>query len=178
MVTERELAVLDAEPGQFLFGAYHNVVLCVWVAQASPVAVARLGHAVGNVCRTHPEGVSMIHVVHDGVGVPDAAARAALVALATTRAERAASIAVAVLGTGFWASAVRSFVTGVHIACPRGFELAIHASVDEAVTWLPSGHAQRTGVYLGSSTLAAMVERASDLLVHGGADGLPALRRR
>jgi hypothetical protein len=167
IVTERELIVLDSEPGQFVFGAYHNVAVCAWAAQANTIAVSRLGHAVGSICRTHTEGVSMLHMIMDGSGVPAPEARDALVALASARAERVASIAVAVLGSGFWASAMRSFVTGVRIACPRGFELGIHASVGEAVAWLPSGHAQRTGVYLSTSGLTAMAGSACDLVLGG-----------
>lgn len=164
MVTERELVVLESEPGHFLFGAYHNVAVCAWAAQATTTAVSRLGHVVGSISRTHPEGMSMLHVVLEGAGVPEAETRDALVALATARAERVASVAVAVLGSGFWASAVRSFVTGVRIACPRGFELAIHATIGEAVAWLPSGHAHRTGVYLSTSGLTAMASSACDLV--------------
>jgi hypothetical protein len=65
-------------------------------------------------------------------------------------------------GDGFWASAVRSFVTGLSVLVRGPFELGIFGQLDELAQWLPEIHGSRTGVSMLSSELIQVLRLAQD----------------
>jgi hypothetical protein len=84
-------------------------------------------------------------------------------ACAAERGNELACVAVVVGGTGFWASAMRNAVIGLRVFASRKFELRLHGTVDEVVTWLPSAHQQQTQVELPASALREWLKQAQEL---------------
>src|SRR5262245_29623069 len=115
---EDEPIVHDAESGAFLFGSWRNVVIAVWESQATEAGVERLAKVVEVVARTHPER-SNIHFIATDAALPDADVRAKFVALMKQNAAHLAHVVVVYGGSGFWASAFRSFVTGMRWVAPK-----------------------------------------------------------
>mgnify|MGYP003471438812 CR=1 FL=1 len=143
---------------------FENITLIVWQAQPTERAVERL-HAVTEKRRKQfPHGISVIHLVKGNIALPEQATRDAFVRLMKVTDGVLACVAVVVGGTGFWASAARSLVTGLRVLARGEFEMRLHGEIAEVVKWLPEKHAARTGVHVESSQLSQalhFVERAS-----------------
>ncbi|HVZ35108.1 MAG TPA: hypothetical protein VG963_21930 [Polyangiaceae bacterium] len=156
------LTVLDEERGQFLFAAWKNVSIFFWLAQATGMAVLRLARATDPLYAAHPEGVSNIHVVPGGTDLPTTEAQREMLALMKSRADRRACMAVVLGGTGFWASALRSFITSVRFVSPRSHALTIHGTLQQAAFWLPRPHFERSGVWLERAELLAALQSVEE----------------
>jgi hypothetical protein len=150
--------VLDTEPGAFIFGSWRNVFVGVWESQATMPAVERMVRATNMLNDLHPAGRSTIHIVSNGAGLPTTDVRAHFVDALKKNAGQLACVAVVVGGTGFWTSALRSFVTGLRWLAPRSFDFRLNATVEEVTRWLPAEHAKRTGVVLEPRRLAQVVD--------------------
>lgn len=158
------LDVLDREPGVFAFSAWQNVTIFVWQDGATIEAVRRLAEVTEPVYATYPEGVSNVHVIDARVPLPDNAVRDELTALMRTRAEQRGCIGVVLDGGGFWASALRSLITGMRVLTPRSFELRIMSSSEEIARWLPSPHFKKTGRHIDSESLRGAIEETRALV--------------
>ena len=167
------LSLLDSEPGRVYIGAWRNIVFVVWQAAATGPAVERLSRVSHTMKAQHPERVTYIHIIPDRAGLPTAEARSALITLMKELAQSIASAAVVVGGTGFWASTMRSTITGIRFLSPRAFELRLHASVAEIVEWLPKAHRERTGVAIAPTELHRLLRLAE--LWPSDADSAPPL---
>jgi hypothetical protein len=153
-----EPIVLDTEPGAFIFGSWKNVFIGVWESQATMPAVDRMIRATNVLNDLHPEGRSTIHIVTDGAGLPTSEVRAHFVNVLKKNADTLACVAVVVGGTGFWTSALRSFVTGLRWLAPRSFDFRMCTTIEEVAKWLPPRHAKRTGVQLDSRRLVQVID--------------------
>ena len=149
--------VHDAEPGAFLFGSWKNVVIAVWESQATASAVERLAKVVEIVAKTHPER-SNIHFIANGAALPEADVRAKFVALMKQNAAHLAHVVVVYGGSGFWASAFRSFVTGMRWVAPKSVDVQLVATIEEAARKLPPVHFERTRVELDPRRLLKVLE--------------------
>jgi hypothetical protein len=155
---EEQPFVHYAEPGAFLFGSWKNVVVAVWEAQGTMTAVEHLGKVGDIVSRAHPEGRSNIHFIATGAGLPEADVRAKFVELMKDKADQLACVAVIYGGTGFWASAFRSFVTGLKWVAPKSIGFHLLGTIEEAVNLVPPVHLKRTGVELDPKELRKVLE--------------------
>jgi hypothetical protein len=153
-----EPIVLDSEPGAFTFGAWKNVFIGIWEAQATTSAVDRMGRATALLNEVYPGGRSTIHYVAHGAELPTADVRRHFVDALNRNAETLACVAVVVVGTGFWTSALRSFVTGLRWLAPRSFDFRMNKTSEEVAKWLPVEHAKRTGVQLDRRRLVAVID--------------------
>jgi hypothetical protein len=102
--------------------------------------------------------LSYVHLVPNKLELPDAATRTAFIELAHNYGSRTACVAVVVGGVGFWASAIRGFVTGIRVIAPRSTDFRMHAEISELLEWFPEEHARRSGVQLESSDLLRKLE--------------------
>jgi hypothetical protein len=150
--------VLDSEPGAFIFGGWKNVFVGIWESQATKPAVDRMIRATTTLNDLHPMGRSTIHVVAHGAGLPTTEVRAHFVKALKMNADKLACVAVVVVGTGFWTSALRSFVTGLRWLAPRSFDFRMNSSIEDVAKWLPAEHARRTGVELDRRRLVHVIE--------------------
>jgi len=159
-VTSESIAVVGEVPGVHRVWAFHNVMVVSWSGTAAD-AVRRLAPIADRLLtRTRADKLSFVHLVPNNLAMPDAATRAALLELGHAYGDRTACIAVIVSGTGFWASAIRSVITGIRVLAPRAFDLRMHASLPELLQWFPEEHARKTGVTLEPSELLLQLERA------------------
>ncbi|HMI85694.1 MAG TPA: hypothetical protein VK550_16465 [Polyangiaceae bacterium] len=154
-----EPIVLDSEPGAFIFGSWKNVFIGVWESQATMTAVDRMLRATTALNDLHPMGRSTIHIVAHGAGLPTPDVRAHFVNVLKKNADKLACVAVVVVGTGFWTSALRSFVTGLRWLAPRSFEFRMDGSIEDVAQWLPAEHLKRTGVELDRRQLVQVIDR-------------------
>ncbi|MET0591092.1 MAG: hypothetical protein ABW133_00230 [Polyangiaceae bacterium] len=153
-----EPTVLDAEPGAFLFGAYKNIFVGVWESQATMNAVERMVKATNTMSELHPTGRSTIHIVVHGAALPTAEVRGHFVSTLKSHADQIACVAVVVGGTGFWTSALRSFVTGLRWLSPRSFDFRLCGSTYEVSRWLPNEHNKRTGIDIDPKRLVQVLD--------------------
>ena len=70
-----------------------------------------------------------------------------------------ACVGIALLGAGFWASALQSMITGLLMVAPRGFALRFAGDPAELGAWLPREHSRRTGVEIDARGLAQAVDQ-------------------
>lgn len=154
-----QLIVFDAEPDCFAFCGWRNVTMSVWWLQATGPAVARMATFARATMRSHPEGMSNIHIIKEGAQLPDAEGRKGLMELMRYHERDIACAAVVVGGGGFWASALRGAVTGMWLAAATPIDMRLMGTYGEVATWLPPKHEARTGVRLQPNELVEMLER-------------------
>lgn len=142
----KEITIHDIEPGAFYIGSWQGIVMVRWERTADLEAVQRLAKVSTALVsdQTVPRR-SNVHIISESAGVPSAAARAGFVDLMKEHADRMACVCIVVEGSGFLASAMRSFLTGMRLLAPRAFQYRLFGSVDEVVAWLPAEHRARTG---------------------------------
>ncbi|MET0595143.1 MAG: hypothetical protein ABW133_20755 [Polyangiaceae bacterium] len=129
------------------FGSWKNVLVSIWEAQGTIVAVDRMLDAVAAMPRISPKR-SDIYVIAEGARLPESGVRDHFVEVIQSHSADLACVAVVVEGSGFWASALRSFVTGLHWLAPRSFDFKLHGSIDDVITHLPPVHERLSGIHL------------------------------
>jgi hypothetical protein len=140
------VTVLHDVPGFVCFGMWNGILFARWEQAADIAAVSRLQEINRDFRRDHPGGrLSGIHMVLEGAGLPTPEGRAGLVDTIKNQADQFGAIAVVIGGTGFFASAVRSFLTGLRILAPRDFDFRLHGKSSEILDWFPAAHQRRTG---------------------------------
>jgi hypothetical protein len=164
------LEFYEGEPGICRIAGLRNVLIHSWSARATGPAVARISVATQRMIASYPSGISTIHMIANKVGVPEAEARSALMKIMSEQAKHLACVAVVVGGTGFWASTMRSFVTGMRFMTPRNFDLRLHGTVDEVLAWFPKEHMKQTGVSVDEAL--ARVLKSVDTWPDEDSDGL------
>jgi len=156
------LNIVGSYPGAHQVQLWKNVSICVWVGRATqPAAEELVGITQRTIAALGPkQRFSFVHLVADRIELPDSGARGVLVQIMKDYADHMGCAAVVLGGTGFWASAMRSFVTGVRVLAPRTFDLRVHGQIDELLEWYPAEHERRTGLALDPASLVAELARA------------------
>lgn len=147
--------LLEDEPNTLTIGALSNVLVVVWRAQATPEALTRLSRAMSWMHTNHPRVHSSVHVIVNGAQPPTPEGQKHVVQL--LRQSNAACIAAVYMGSGFWASALRSNTTQMVMQSHSNVELRQHERVEELVDWFPARHAARTAVRIRPERLIAVV---------------------
>jgi hypothetical protein len=159
------LKLLDSEPGHFSLFIWQNVTIVAWGSQATGPAVRRIEVATTALMKHHPTGVSSIHLVKEGAGMPTAEAREGFLQSMKVHAKSLQCVTVVLLGGGFWASTLQSIVTGMRMLSPNTFLMRIDNGFDSAIHWLPAEHQRRTGIALPPAELkAAMVQAFAHMM--------------
>ena len=157
---ESDSIVVIAElPGVHRIWAFHNLVVVVWTGKPTGDAASMIARVSDRLLARGPATkLSYLHFVPNKLELPDAAARAGFVDLAHSQGARTGCVALILDGAGFWASAIRGFVTSIRVIAPRTIDLRIHSEMSELLEWFPEEHAQRTGVQLESAELLRQLE--------------------
>jgi hypothetical protein len=149
-------------PG-FIITEWKNVSMVVWGTQATIPLVNKLRETGVAFIGRHPEGISAVHIIASGVPLPDSATRAELNRLTDVLAESLACIATVLEGSGFWASAMHSFVTGIQwMSSRRPFKSKIGSTLADAAGFVPIPHQERTHVRVGSTELLRALTTARE----------------
>jgi hypothetical protein len=153
-----ELLPIDEAPGMYRFYKWQHTHIIVWYGAATAEIAERIGRMTGK----PPEGTrrSDVHIVTEGTGLPHADARAGFAQLMRDMREDIACLGVVIEGGGFWASAMRSAITGLGMMAPKGLPFRALASIDDLVAWLPGEHRRRTGVLTDASAFRRAVNQA------------------
>jgi hypothetical protein len=156
-------SLLVEEPGVVLARGWRNLAIVVWTGQATGPAAALIGQMLD---RPEARGMrqSYIHVIHNKRPLPDAAARREFVQMMKNRARELACIGVVVLGSGFWASAMRNAVIGMRVFAPSSFDFRVFGSCEEVADWLPAAHERLTGVAIPENALTQWLSAARDAM--------------
>jgi hypothetical protein len=155
------MKLLDSEPGSFSMFSWKNVTILSWIAPATGTFTARVAEATVQVASTCRHGFSNVHLVKDGIGLPTAEARQNFAAMMNRHADELACVGVALLGSGFWASALQGAITGIRLLNPkRSAVLRIHDSIEGIADWLPQEHLKYTGVTIHSLELRSALTQA------------------
>jgi|HubBroStandDraft_6_1064221.scaffolds.fasta_scaffold1341608_1 hypothetical protein len=154
------LKLLDAEPGHFAFFCWQNVTMTAWGRAATGPAVLRIDAATSPIFKERREGVSAIHLVTEGAGMPTAEAREGFVHSMKVNAKNLQCISVVLMGGGFWASTLQSIVTGMRMLAPNTFAMRIDNGFESMLHWFPTEHLRRTGVTLQPNELRAAMSQA------------------
>jgi hypothetical protein len=144
--TRPTLTTVYEERGSYRFAVWNEIMFVKWDQAAEVPAVAKLEKLTQEFRDRHPASrQSGVHLIADGVGLPTPEARTRLMALIKGGSAHFGAVAIVIAGTGFGASAVRSFLTGLRLVAPRSFDFRLHSRTYEVLKWFPSAHEQRTG---------------------------------
>jgi hypothetical protein len=152
-LTSDGVTLLGSDPGMVSFFAFENITIVVWHGKPNPGSVDQLTRVSERRRKANPHGVSVIHLVQGQWELPDSATREAFVRLMKDGDGQLAVVSVVIGGSGFWASAVRSLVTGFRVLARGSFDMGLHGEISEVVSWLPARHTARTGVAVKSEQL-------------------------
>jgi hypothetical protein len=140
-----------------VMGSWKNVSIVVWGTPATMPLVSELNKLSEMIIAAHPK-VSTIQMIVQGAGVPDSETRAAIDKLIESYASNMTCNAMLIEGSGFWASAMRGFLTSLQLLQRHRVPLKMKtcATVREIAAWLPAAHSS-TGVMLDADELTRVL---------------------
>jgi hypothetical protein len=133
--------VIGHESDGFVIACWNGISIGVWATQATLELALHLEVMAKVVARDYARN-SSIHLVSSGTALPTAGARDKLNALTREYSSQLIGVATVLTGDGFWASAMRSFLTSLHWASSsrRQYETRTCATPGEAAHWLAPLH--------------------------------------
>jgi hypothetical protein len=151
--------ILERADGWYTIAAWGAVGIVHWLRQADGPAMRAVSTNFEVLVEAHPRGVSFVHIVEEGAGLPDPDARRELSEMMSSFAGATVCVGVVLLGRGFWASAMQSLLTGLRlVAPPRPWTMRFATRTSELGTWLPAVHLQRTQQAVDANELEAVLE--------------------
>jgi hypothetical protein len=136
-----------------LFGTWKNVVIAAWTIQGTGPLADELERVTAPVSSAYPVGFSAIHLIAKRPPLPTSEAREKLIQATRTYSKNLACVGTVLEGSGFWASAIRSFIVGIRLVVPRSFEMQTYGSIAELAQWMAPLHTARTGVTVNAGEL-------------------------
>jgi hypothetical protein len=157
---QEHAVLIGGAPGVHEVWLWHNVLIIAWRDRATAHAARALTATTGEVlAQRRFDKLSYIHMILNKLELPDSQVRTALVDSTKQYHMHMGCSAVIVSGGGFWASAIRSFITGIRVLTPRSMELRIHGSIAELESWFCTVHAEKTGIELDSDALTLVLQK-------------------
>lgn len=161
-----ELFIEGHVRGRYVAATMRNLLIFYWASDGTIDGTQLLASVVDKQTANRTRRASAIHVIHQRVGLPDGAVRAALQSNMARYAEVTACLGIIMLGAGFWASALQSALTGIRMVAPTGSSVMRFGQTPESVVpWFAREHAERTGALVGASSLLtaiALLQRAGE----------------
>jgi hypothetical protein len=157
---QRELAMAAEFAGVFRAGIVGRLAITAWLGQVNMDSVEAYARFIQSFTARLAGGRgSIVHLLTERVALPSSGARSALAKL-TENSEPVACASVVIEGSGFWASAMRGFLTGMRLLGPSSIRIHEHATPADVVAWLPAEHEKLTGEHLDPDELAHYLEIA------------------
>jgi hypothetical protein len=147
-----------ADPGRFRYSSWLNITIGVWSDQATEEAARRILELSKLMVKEHSFGHSSVVFVLDGAPAPTPAANQLFSRLYDDKVSDLKCMAIIVEGEGFWASSIRSAITGLRMSVPGAMQLRVSNHIDQVVEWLPAEHCRRTGVSISAPELRLVLE--------------------
>ena len=137
--TSDACAIPTFEADGCVMARWRDVAVVVWATQATAVHIAEFERLAELMFAEYPR-VSTVQLLTRGASVPTPEAREALNGLIERHASKLICCATTLEGAGFWASTMRSFLTGLQLFQRNHFKTKICASHLEAAHWLATLH--------------------------------------
>jgi hypothetical protein len=133
---------------------YGDILLACWGTSTRTEHLQPLREASEEISRRY-RAASSLHVIAGKVQMPDRAAREGVGNLSKQFAANSVAACVAIIGQGFWASAMRSVITGYRWVGGTSNEIRLHicGSVEDAAQWLAPVHSSASGRPLSMTAL-------------------------
>jgi hypothetical protein len=158
---EAGLVISYAAPG-CVIAHIRNMTFSAWDRAPTVEHVEAFMALADKLSAIYPQN-SNVTLVMRNTELPGAEAKASLEVLTARYARAIHSVALVVDGDGFWASMIRSFLTGLHLLRGNGYRCKAFATPAEATPWLLPRHNADTGVALSEdemkSACAAVIAR-------------------
>lgn len=156
----RDFTVIGEFPGVFRVGMCGRVAIAAWFGSLSEASVDAYARVVQDIIARLDGGRgSVVHLVNQRVGMPPSATRPGLIKIMED-SQALSCASVVVQGSGFWASAIRGFLTGMRLLGPSTYRIREHSTLEDVVAWLPAEHEKFTGEPLDADELARCLEVA------------------
>ena len=146
------------DPGRFRYCSWLNLTIGVWSDQATEEAARSVLELSKQMVQEHSFGHSSVVFVLDGAPAPTPAANRLFAHLYDDKVSDLACMAIIIEGEGFWASSIRSAITGLRMSVPGAMQLRVSNHIDHVVEWLPAEHCRRTGVSISAPELRHALE--------------------
>jgi hypothetical protein len=159
--THSTLDAFEGEPGVVSLYGYENMTIIVWHAKPTVLAVQKLARVSQRRRAEFEHGISVVHLVPKVFEMPDPAARDAFLKVLRDGGGKLAVLCIIVASGGFWASALRSLVTGLRVLSRESFDLGLYTDIREAVDYLLPRHFAKTGVAVSPEPLASVLTKLS-----------------
>jgi hypothetical protein len=134
-----------------------NVTFSAWNTAPTAAHVEAFMALAKNLCEVYPK-CSNVTLVMRQTELPAGEARVALEELTAQYARYIHSVALVIDGDGFWASMIRSFLTGLHLLRGHGYRCKAFASHAEANPWLVPSHNAESGMSVSAREIDAACE--------------------
>lgn len=152
-----ELPTITFAADGCVMGYWRDLSIAVWAAQATMPLVVELNKLAELVDSKYPL-TSSVHLIINNAPVPASDARAALDALTKRYEDKLQCVVTMVEASGFMASAMRSFLTGLHVLARRAYKSKVAADVHDASTWLAANHRPQLSEAYEPSELEAVMK--------------------
>jgi hypothetical protein len=153
--------VFDGEPGVMSLYGFENITIIVWHSKPTVAAAQQLARVSQRRRAEYAHGISVVHLVQGTFEMPDGPTRDTFVKLLRDGGGKLAVLCVVVGAGGFWASALRSLVTGLRVLSRGSFALGLHTEIRDAVEYLVPRHLAQTGVPIDPEQLTHVLTNLS-----------------
>ena len=152
---EKGVAALDIayHEGKVIMATWHNMSIVAWGEVVTVPMVREFFKMSEKLVQGCESRVSSVHMILNDIPIPTGEVRTDLAKLTEHFSRDLACVATVLTGSGFTASAMRGFLTGLQWVQKRTFTPRIFSKVREAVEWLPPLHTQATGVPISAAEL-------------------------
>lgn len=139
-----------------VLGHWRRVCIGVWAIPGTLELVQAQEEVMRLVCEDGPR-FAAVHLVIKRAPLPAAGVREAYQELARRYAPHLTSVALLIEGDGFWASAVRAFLTGV-VMLDRRLRTKAFSDVAELSAWIAEAHNEEASDAIAPHELSAAIE--------------------
>jgi len=159
-----EIESLGGEAGVISLYGFENITIILWHGKPTVAAAEELTRVSQHRRAKFPHGISAVHLVPATFELPDGPTRDTFAKLLRDGdgEGKLAVVCVLIRGGGFWASAMRSLLTGLRVLSRGSVDLGLHTDLGAAVDYLLPRHLERTGVPIGREQLSAVLTKLFD----------------
>jgi hypothetical protein len=132
---------------------WRGVGIVAWATQATGSHAGEMARLAEEVGKSHPLG-SSVSLVVNRAPLPTHEARRAIHEVTRRYEKNIVCAATVIEGAGFWASAIRSLVTSLHLVGRWSFDLKTFSEIGTLSEWLAPIHTRAVGTIVEAKDLA------------------------
>jgi hypothetical protein len=155
--TLRDLPTVTYATDGCVMSYWRNIIINAWGVPASTILAGELRKIMAHVSAEYTRW-STVHVVIGASSLPAKDVRAEFAKISKDFQHEMEYSAILIWDDGFWASAVRSLITGMAAFTNRPAQIKLCGSADELARWMAQGHSTKTGELVEVAELTQAVE--------------------